>query len=185
MEDCWGREKESLWELAGLQEQPPQSMRQPIASCRKSNKHGERPAGMNIEHLIPEFKYKNEVCVSFLNQQFHKNKSRTKDLYCSFLLRLKNYGTMFLNACIIFVKWDKDLSKPLKLPVPGQWTPHNFALISFLSYCWVEFPSDLWDDSKHGVSYAAKYGPCLNQPDHKNELLVFQISTACYTYTAF
>lgn len=130
MEDCWGREKESLWEMAGLQGQPPQSLRQPIPAHRKSSmvegQYGWTESTWFLSSNI-RMKY---VCL-FLNQQFCKTKPRTKDLYCFIFLSLKNYSPMFLNACIIFLKWDENLCKPLKLAVPGQWPPHNSALVSF------------------------------------------------------
>lgn len=57
--------------------------------------------GVNREHLTPEFKHKNEVCVSFLNKQQDQIKNQGSLLLLVFL-RLKKYSPVFLNACTSF-----------------------------------------------------------------------------------
>lgn len=179
--------RERLWELVGLQEQPPQSMRQPIPACRKSNRHGGKPTGMRrAPYSWVQTQEWRKMCVipeSTVLQDHVKN--QVSLLLFGFFLRLKNYSPMFLNACIIFLEWDKALCKPLKVAVPGQWSPHNSAFISSPQLLLAGIPKCPVRWQQTWLAYAAQYGPRLKQPVHNNKLLVFQISTACYSHTGF
>lgn len=186
MEDCWGREGKACESWLVFKNSHLKAWDSPFLHAGSQTGMVEGQQGWG-EHLTPEFKHKNEdLYHSWINSSARPRQEPS--IFTAFwvFLRLKNYSPMFLNACIIFLKWDKALCKPLKVAVPGQWSPHDSALISFspqLLLAGIPKCPVRWQQT--WLAYAAQYGPRLKQPVHNNKLLVFQISTACYSHTGF